>query len=129
LIAGIALVIWSSKFHRKGYKYFSYSLTATGIGIMYLSLWAAFQVYQLLPAPVAFVAMIMVTASAGVMALRQDAQVLAAVAIAGGFSTPALLSTGQNRPFTLFFYIAVLNVFGIVLAAIKPWRRLLLACF
>lgn len=129
LISGIGLVAWSSKFHHKGYKYFSYSLTATGIGIMYLSLWAAFQVYQLLPAPVAFVAMVLVTASAGVMALRQDAQVLAAVAIAGGFSTPALLSTGQNRPFTLFFYIAVLNVFGIVLAALKPWRRLLLACF
>ncbi len=129
LLAGIGLVAWSSRVHRRGYKYFSYSLTALGIGIMYLSLWAAFQLYQLIPAPVAFAAMIAVTASAATLAIRQNAQILAAVAIAGGFSTPALLSTGQDRPFVLFSYIALLNIFAIVLVAMRPWRRLLLGSF
>src|SRR5437588_8022664 len=31
------------------YRVFSYSLKALGIGILYLSLWAAFQVYSLIP--------------------------------------------------------------------------------
>jgi uncharacterized membrane protein len=129
MLAGIALVTWSSRLHLRGYKYFSYSLTATGVGIMYLSLWASFQLYHLFPAPVAFLAMIFVTASAAALALKQDAQILAAVAIAGGFATPVLLSTGQNRPVELFSYITLLDVFTIVLVAMRPWRRLLLGSF
>ncbi|HEV7675145.1 MAG TPA: DUF2339 domain-containing protein, partial [Candidatus Angelobacter sp.] len=40
LIAGIAVVVWSESFRRKGSVAFSYSLKAVGIGILYLSLWA-----------------------------------------------------------------------------------------
>ena len=129
LLAGIALVFWSSRTHARGYKYFSYSLTAVGIGIMYLSLWASFQLYHLVPGAVAFIAMIVVTVSTGMLALRQDTQIIAAVAVAGGFATPALLSTGQNRPIELFTYIALLNVFAIVLVMLRPWRRLLVGSF
>src|ERR1041385_2709962 len=60
LIAGIAVVIWSESFRRKGSAAFSYSLKAIGVGILYLSLWAASQYFHLVPASVAFVAMILV---------------------------------------------------------------------
>src|SRR5438034_11440912 len=46
LMAGIAVVLWSERFRIRGYKVFSYSLKAVGIGALYLSLWAAFQVYH-----------------------------------------------------------------------------------
>jgi uncharacterized membrane protein len=96
---------------------------------MYLSLWAAFQLYHLLPGAVAFIAMVLVTASAAMLALKQDTQILAAVALAGGFSTPLLLSTGQNRPVELFSYVALLDIFSIVLVSLRPWRRLLMGSF
>src|SRR5580693_2812062 len=95
LLAGIAVVVWSERFRSRGYRAFSYSLKAVGIGTLYLSLWAAFQIYSLIPSSVAFVMMLVVTASAAAMALAQDAQILAAFALTGGFSTPLLLSTGQ----------------------------------
>src|ERR1041385_9057568 len=60
LIAGMAVVVWSESFRRKGSAAFSYSLKAVGIGILYLSLWAASQYFHLVPASVAFVAMILV---------------------------------------------------------------------
>lgn len=129
LLAGIVLVVFGSRIHRKGFHYFAYSLAATGIGVMYLSLWAAFQLYHLVPPEVAFLAMIIVTASAGWLALRLDAQILAVVAIAGGFATPALLSTGQNRPHVLFPYFLILNAATIVLVTMRPWRRLLSGSF
>ncbi len=129
LLSGIALVAFSARLHKKGYQYFSYSLTSVGIGVMYLSLWAAFQLYNLLPAPVAFVAMIMVTASAAALAIRMEAQILAAVALAGGFATPMLLSTGQNRPVELFSYLILLDIFAVILVTVRPWRRLLLGAF
>jgi uncharacterized membrane protein len=102
LLAGIAMVVWSERFRSKGFKAFSYSLKAVGIGALYLSLWAAFQVYSLVPSGVAFVMMLAVTAATAAMALAQDAQILAAFALTGGFSTPLLLSTGQNREIALF---------------------------
>ncbi|MGO9084468.1 MAG: DUF2339 domain-containing protein [Candidatus Sulfotelmatobacter sp.] len=129
LLAGIVMVIWSERFRSKGYKAFSYSLKAVGIGAMYLSLWAAFQVYSLVPGGVAFAMMLAVTAATAAMALAQDAQILAAFALTGGFSTPLLLSTGQNREIALFAYVAILDLATLVLVTFKPWRRLLVMSY
>src|SRR5246500_4356034 len=129
LLAGIAMVIWSERFRAKGYTAFSYSVKAVGVGAMYLSLWAAFQVYTLIPSGAAFVMMLAVTAATAAMALAQDAQILAAFALAGGFSTPLLLSTGQNREVALFSYVAILDMATLVLVTFKPWRRLLVMSY
>lgn len=125
LLAGVAVVLWSERFHKHGHKVFSYSLKAVGIGVMYLSLWAAFHVYSLIPSGIAFVAMLAVTASTAALAIAQDAEILAAFALTGGFSTPLLLATGQNKELQLFSYVALLNVAAVVMVARKPWRRLL----
>jgi len=125
LLAGIAVVIWSERFRTHGYKFFSYSLKAVGIGVMYLSLWAAFHVYGLLPSGLVFVAMLALTASTAALAIAEDAEILAAFALTGGFSTPFLLSTGENHELQLFSYLVVLDLAAVVMVARKPWRRLL----
>jgi uncharacterized membrane protein len=124
LFAGIAIVLWSERFRKRGYDIFSYSLKAVGIGVLYLSLWASFQVYHLLPSSMVFAAMIIVTASTCALAVAQNAEVLAIFAIAGGFATPALLSTGENHEIVLFSYLALLDLALLVLTAVKPWRRI-----
>ncbi len=129
ILVGVAMVIWSERFRSKGYQAFSYSLKAVGIGALYLSLWAAFQVYALFPSSVAFTMMLAVTAATAAMALTQDAQILAAFALTGGFSTPLLLSTGQNREIALFAYMAILDLATLVLVTFKPWRRLLVMSY
>ncbi len=129
LLAGIAVIVWSESFRRRDYKIFSYSLKAVGVGVLYLSLWAAFQVYGLIPSAVAFLAMAMVTASTAALAIKQDAEILAAIALTGGFATPLLLSTGQNREIQLFFYVALLSAASVALVAFRPWRRLLVLSY
>jgi len=129
ILAGIAVVVWSERFRAKGYKAFSYSLKAVGIGTLYLSLWAAFQVYSLIPSGVAFVMMLAVTSATAAMALAQDAQLLAAFALTGAFTTPLLLSTGQNRELALFSYVALLDLATLFLVVFKPWRRLLVMSY
>ena len=42
LLAGAALIVWSERFHHRGFAVFSFSLKAIGSGTLYLSLWAAF---------------------------------------------------------------------------------------
>jgi uncharacterized membrane protein len=124
LIAGIAVVVWSESFRRKGSAAFSYSLKAVGIGILYLSLWAASQYFHLVPASVAFVAMILVTACTITLALTQDAEILAVYAMIGGFSTPALVSTGENHEIILFSYVLLLDLAILAMVTFKPWRRI-----
>src|SRR6266700_6910389 len=76
IILGIAVILGSEFFRRKGSVFFSYSLKAVGIGTLYLSFWAAFKYYPqpLISAPVAFAAMMLVTAFTIVLALTQDAE-------------------------------------------------------
>ena len=129
LIAGAGLIAWSERFRTRGYAAFSYSLKAIGSGVLYLSLWAAFSLYHLVGSPVAFAAMIAVTAFNGFLAWQQDAELLALYAIVGGFSTPLLLSTGENHEVALFTYLLLLNLAVLALVALKPWSRLLCAAF
>ena len=129
LLAGIGLILWSERFRNRGHVAFSYSLKAVGIGTLYLSLWGAFQVYHLIPSAAAFLAMISVTGATIVLALNQDAELLASFALAGGFATPVLLSTGQNHEVVLFSYVALLDIAILAMAIFKPWRRLLWGSF
>lgn len=129
LLVGAGLVVWSERFRSRGYTVFSYSLKAIGSGVLYLSLWAAFSLYHLVPAGVAFAAMVAVTAFNGFMAWVQDAELLALYAIVGGVSTPLLLSTGENHEVTLFTYLLVIDIAVLALVALKPWSRLLFMAF
>jgi uncharacterized membrane protein len=129
LAAGAAVIAWSERFRGRGYAIFSYSLKAVGSGTLYLSLWAAFSLYQLIPPVAAFAAMILVTAFNGYMAWVQDAELLGLYGIAGALSTPLLVSTGGNHEVTLFTYLLVLNLAMLVLVALRPWSRLLFGAF
>src|SRR5258708_6881210 len=122
MLAGIGLILWSENFRRKGHAPFSYSLKAVGLGTLYLSLWAAFQLFHLIPSQVAFAAMVIVTASAIVMAVSQDAQLLATFALIGGFVTPQLVRTGDDHEIALFSYVCLLDLAMLVLSRFKPWK-------
>ncbi|MBS1820354.1 MAG: DUF2339 domain-containing protein [Acidobacteria bacterium] len=129
LIAGTGVVVWSERFRRKGFPAFSYSLKAVGTGVLYLSLWAAFQLYHLLPSSAALAGMILVTAWNAYMAWSQDAELLAAYALAGGLATPLLLSTGGDHEIFLFTYLLAIDLATVLLVRVKPWARLLFGAF
>jgi uncharacterized membrane protein len=129
LIAGTGLAVWSERFRRQGFHAFSWSLKAIGSGVLYLSIWAAFQLYHLLPAAAALALMVLVTAWNAFMAWSQDSEILAAYALAGGMATPLLLSTGGNHEIFLFTYILAIDIATVLLLRLKPWPRLLLGAF
>ena len=129
LTAGVGLVLWSELFRRREMRAFSYALKAVGTGLLYLTLWAAFQLYRLTPAGVALTAMVLVTAWNAFLAWSQDAELLAGYALIGGFATPLLLSTGGNREGFLFSYLTALDLGCALLVRWKPWRRLLLPAY
>ena len=129
LVAGAALIAWSERFEKRGFAAFAYSLKAIGSGTLYLSLWAGFSVYALMPAWAAFGAMILVTAFNGYISWARNAELLALYAIAGGLTTPLLVSTGDNHEVALFSYLLILDIAVLALASLRPWSRLLFAAF
>jgi uncharacterized membrane protein len=100
------------------------SLEGAGMGIVYLTIFAAFRLYEVM-APTPAIALLVVVATATIaLALRHDSQPLAALAFAGGFLAPILIRAGPGSPAPLFAYFAVLNAAIVVLAWRRAWRPL-----
>ena len=127
LVAGIALIVWSERFRLRKLAGFSYALKAVGSGLLYLSLWASFQVYHLVPPSIAFAAMVCVTAWNAIMAWSQDGPVLAWYALLGAYLTPVLISTGGDHEIFLFSYLWIIAASLLALVRLKRWNQLLLA--
>jgi uncharacterized membrane protein len=129
LVAGAGLIALSERLRARGYSAFSYSLKAIATGVLYLSLWAAYALFHLINGKVAFTAMVAVTAFNALMCWMQNSEVLAFYAAIGGFLTPMLLAVHAGTELTLFGYLLLLDIAVVILIALRPWSRLLLAAF
>jgi len=129
LLLGVALLAAAPVFVRKGLVYFAEGLTGLGAAILYLSLWAAGSYYGFLSPPVTFVAMAIVTGAMLAIAIGRNSPRIAALALVGGFVTPALVSTGRDAQVALFSYLALHNAALLVVAWTRQWRFLELPAF
>lgn len=122
LVAGAGLIGASHWLLQRSYRYFSEGIAALGLGVLYLSLFAAWDFYRLIPEGAAFAGMALVTASFAAIAWGRDSERLGVLALLGGLATPALLASGVDRQVALFSYLAVLTGVFLALAWFKKWR-------
>lgn len=104
-------------------------LQGCGIGVLYLTVFAAARFYDLLPYGLAFVVMFCLVVLSGILSVLQDAKYLAVSGIVGGFLAPVLMSTGAGSHVVLFSYYALLNLGIVGIAWHKAWRELNLIGF
>jgi uncharacterized membrane protein len=104
-----------------GQKIFARGLTGLGLALLYLSIYAGFGFYHLLSQGVAFLLMFLTTASAAALALHHNSQAVVLLGLAGGYLTPVLLSTGEDRMWTLAAYTFVLNLGALTIAHMERW--------
>lgn len=126
---GITLLGWAERLRAKGASIFAHSVDVISVGVLYLSIWSASQLYALIPTEVAFAAMVVVTATTVALALRHDSEFLAALAMTAGFLTPVLLANVDSRAIELFGYVLLLDVAALVLLIVRPWVRLFIVNF
>ena len=124
LVSGIAFAGYGEWLAARGMRYFSEGMTALGAGVIYLSGYAAWEFYALVPQPVAFAFLALVTGGVIALSVRRDSQRLAALALAGGYLTPALLSTGEDAQVVLFSYLALLSASLLTLALLRGFHAL-----
>jgi uncharacterized membrane protein len=126
-IAGVLLAVgWRL---RQRNRVYALSLQGGGIGILYLTIFAAFRLYALLPATAAFALLVILTAAGGTLAVLQNARALAILASVGGFLAPVLVSTGQGSHVALFSYYLLLNAAILGISRYRAWRSLNLIGF
>ncbi|MEO7600356.1 MAG: DUF2339 domain-containing protein [Opitutus sp.] len=101
-------------------------LCATGIVSLYAVTFACYAVYHFSAfGPIStFVLMSLITATAFLLAVRMNAQVIAILGLLGGFLTPGLLSTGHDNPAGLFGFIALLDLGIIAVSINRSWFHL-----
>lgn len=103
---------------------YALAIQGGGVGVLYLVVFGAFRMFDLLPGEVAFFLLIAIAVLSAVLAIVQNAQSLAVLGISGGFLAPVLASTGGGSHVMLFSYYAVLNLGIFAIALYKAWRPL-----
>src|SRR6266567_2922613 len=125
-VVGVGLLVGGVLLKRKENAVTAQTLCATGVLVLYAVTFACrsyyhFAFFGLIPT---FLLMTLITAVAFLLAVRLNAIVVAILGLAGGFLTPVLLSTGQDRPLGLFVYIALLDIGLLAASQRQRWNAL-----
>lgn len=111
LVSGIALVGLLIGWRlRTSQPVFALALQGGAIGALLLTVFAAYQLYHILPEPLALSLAAGLIAGAGLLAVLQNALTLAVLAMLAGFAAPLLLPTTWTQPTALFAWYALLNL-------------------
>ncbi len=96
-------------------------LSGGGVAVLYLSVYAGLNLYDLFGPELAFSLLVVITAAAAVLADRTDSLGLALMAVCGGFATPFLVGGDSDQQVTLFTYVSLLVAATMYLAYRRTW--------
>lgn len=104
----------------------SYGLTLQGVGfaMIYLTVFASFRLYHLLPSNLTFAVLAVVAGVTVLLSVKQNALPLAVLAFGGAFFAPILVSNPNGSVVLLFSYYLLLNVAVAVIAHFRTWKLL-----
>jgi uncharacterized membrane protein len=127
-MAAVALLAlgWRLRERHNGYGLL---IQGGGVGLLYLTIFASYNVYHVLPSLLAFALLVAIVGLAATLAVLENALSLALFGTIGGFLAPILTSSGNNNYIGLFSFYAVLNAGVFVIAWFKAWRVLNLVGF
>lgn len=121
-----AALIWLGLRVYEDRRAFSQVLLGGGIGVFYITGFAAFQLYAMVPYALAVAFMIAVTLLAFSLSIRQAEVVLSMIGATGGFGTPFLLYDGSGTLGGLVLYTALILAGVAAIYLYQGWCSLLL---
>lgn len=109
---------------KKEYKKLSAVLASGAMATLYFMTYFAYDFYGLIPMPVAFVLMTLITVATVWQACTYDMEVIAIIGLVAAYVIPFMLSTGEGSPWALFSYISIINA-GVMFISVKRYWRIL----
>lgn len=117
----IAIGDWARK---REWSAYAHAITGGGVGVLYLTLWAAVGMYGLLPASEGFLCLVGVSGLGCALAVRHESQTLALLSVIGGFVSPFVTGASADMPQGLYLYILAVDLAVVALSFIRPWNLL-----
>ncbi|NUQ61921.1 MAG: DUF2339 domain-containing protein [Pirellulales bacterium] len=121
VVAGAALVAAGWDRHRRGWQSVSQMLTAAGVMVVYLSTYAAFGFYHLLPQQAAGVFLAVLVLESAVLAVLYNSPAIGLTALVGGLLTSLLMHSEHDQYHSLFTYLAVLDAGALGMLVFRAW--------
>jgi uncharacterized membrane protein len=121
VLAGVGLCVAGLRYHRRQWHVFSQMLTAGGVVLLYLSTFAAFGYYHLLPREHAAFFLVALVAETALLAVLYEAPAIALMALIGALLAPPLLHTDRDQYRALFMYLATVDAGVLALACLRAW--------
>jgi uncharacterized membrane protein len=121
---GVALLVGGRVAYRAEMRPLSQGLFGAGLGVLYVVTYIAFSTHGLIARELAFGAMVGITVAGGALALRHDAQAVAALALIGGLVTPITVSSGTGGREALCMYLVVIDIGALVITFVRGWRAI-----
>lgn len=125
-VFGAGLVVGGLRMPRPRHTITADTLIAAGVVSLYAVTFACRSIYhfEFFGVVPTFLLMTLITATAFILAVRLQAQVVAILGMLGGFLTPVLINTGVDNPGGLFGYLALLDAGLIAVALHRRWFHL-----
>lgn len=127
-VAAVVMMIVGWRFVEKR-RIFGLALQGGGVGILFLTTFIAFRIYNLIDPAMTFGLLTFLGALSAFLAIKNDVKELAVLAATGGFLAPILAPTNTGNHITLFSYYLLLNIIIVVIAWFRTWRLLNLVGF
>ncbi|MDB5334697.1 MAG: hypothetical protein JWN70_316 [Planctomycetaceae bacterium] len=129
ILTGLACFAGGAYAMTRKYRFLAQGLTGSGLGVLYLSLYAAFGWYNVLSYETAFLGMILTTTLGLSFAGYFNVQPTAVLGMLGGFLTPAMLWPSHDPLWTLFPYLLMLDLGVLLIAGVRRWAGLEIVAF
>lgn len=132
--AAVLLAAGQSMQKRPAYRQYAQVLASGGIVTFFLSIYAAYSFYShpLIGYGTAFTALVVGALAASVLAMANDAEMVAVLCILGAFAAPVLIREQGGSPpspdrlVRLYAYIALVNLWAAGLVRFRAWHVLAL---
>jgi uncharacterized membrane protein len=119
LWAGAEWIVWGEPAAARPSNV-SQALASAGAATIFASLYAAYQLYGLLPPTLAF-PLLALTAAATVLMSLQHGPFVAVLGLAGAFAVPAMVSSEQPSALALFAYLILVGAGSLALLRHRAW--------
>ena len=130
IVGGLAM-LGGGEYWRKRYAVYAQALAGGGVALLYLSVFAAFALYDLIDLSPAVGLLLLISVASAALAIRHESVTLAIIGIVGAFGAPFILDgsspstrevarTGSNPQ--LLGYIIVVDFGVLALSTFRNWR-------
>jgi hypothetical protein len=120
-LLGFAVGAIGWRLHQR-YRTYGAALIGAGAGIIYLSVWAACRLYEVIPTTTGIVGLALVSVALAMIAYAINIEALGTTAALGAFMAPVLLGSENANANLLLLYLACMAAGLGLVASRRGWR-------